>query len=44
MKINTTVKNIIVAVTLGLAGVASWALTDYRAPTIEALVSPSQAG
>ena len=32
----TLLKKIVVAVTLGLAGVASWALTDYRAPTLEA--------
>lgn len=32
----TIIKNLVIAATLGLAGVASWALTDYRAPTIEA--------
>jgi len=33
----TIVKNAIVALTLGLAGVASWALTtDFAAPTLQA--------
>ncbi len=30
------VKNLVIAATLGMAGFASWALTEYRAPTIEA--------
>ena len=38
------VKNVIVAATMGLAGFASWALTDFRAPTIEAAVTQSQQG
>lgn len=32
-------KNLIVTATLGLAAVASWAITDYREPTIEAAVA-----
>ncbi len=40
----TLVKNLIVAATLGLAAVASWALTDYRAPLIEASLVASQPG
>ncbi len=33
------VKNIIIAATLGLAAFASWAMTDFREPTIEAAIS-----
>jgi hypothetical protein len=36
-------KNIIVAITLGVAGVASWALTELRTPSLEAQVAPFQA-
>jgi hypothetical protein len=46
MKIDsrTVVKNVIVAVTLGLAGVASWAVTQMHTPTLEAQVTLTQAG
>ena len=33
------VKNVIIAATLGLAAFASWAMTDFREPTIEAAIS-----
>jgi hypothetical protein len=33
------IKNVIIAATLGLAAFASWAMTDFRAPTIEAAIS-----
>ena len=33
------VKNIIIAATLGLAAFASWAMTDFREPAIEAAIS-----
>ena len=32
----TFVKNLVVAATLGLAAIATWAVTDTRAPMIEA--------
>lgn len=33
------VKNVIIAATLGLAAFASWAMTDFREPAIEAAIS-----
>ena len=33
------IKNILVAATMGLAAFASWAVTDFPAPAIEAAVS-----
>ncbi|MEZ0309010.1 MAG: hypothetical protein ACAH21_13885, partial [Ramlibacter sp.] len=39
-----TVKNVVIGVTLSLAGLASWALTDYRAPIIESAAAHSQPG
>lgn len=38
------VKNLVVAATIGLAAIASWAFTDFRAPQIEVAVAPSQEG
>jgi hypothetical protein len=35
----TIVKNLVIAATLGMAGFASWALTDYREPAIEAAIT-----
>lgn len=37
-------KNLIVTATLGLAAVASWAITDYREPSIEAAAAAVQQG
>ena len=37
-------KNLIVAATIGLAAFASWAFTDFRAPTIEVASAVSQQG
>ena len=37
-------KNLIVVTTLGLAAVASWAITDYREPTIEAAAAAAPRG
>jgi len=39
-----TVKNLVVAVTLSLAALVSWAFTDYRAPIIEVAAAQSQQG
>lgn len=36
------VKNLVVAATIGLAGVASWAFTDFRVPQIEVAAAASQ--
>jgi hypothetical protein len=33
------VKNVVVAITLGVAAVATWAVTQSNAPTIEAAAS-----
>lgn len=38
------VKNVVVAITLGLAAVASWSLTSYPAPTLEAGTGVVQQG
>jgi hypothetical protein len=46
MKIDSraVLKKVIVAVTLGLAGVASWAVTQMHTPTFAAQVTLTQAG
>ena len=45
MKSSTNIaKNIIIAVTLGLAAVASWAMTDFPVPSIEASISQTSQG
>ena len=36
---NQIIKNILVAVTMGLAAFATWAVTDFPAPTIEVAVN-----
>lgn len=40
----TWIKNIVVAAALGLAAVATWAVTGSPEPSIEASVSASQEG
>ena len=38
------VKNVIVAITLGVAAIATWAVTQTNVPTIEASTTASQKG
>jgi len=38
------VKNLVVALTLGVAAVATWAVTQSSAPTIEAATSQARSG
>jgi hypothetical protein len=38
----TVIKNTVVAATIGLAAVASWAFTEFRAPVIEVAITQSQ--
>jgi len=40
----TLVKNMVVAATLGLAAIATWAVTDTRAPAIEAATEVTRQG
>jgi len=40
----TIVKNVIVAATLAVAALATWAVTDSHAPTIDAAASQVQNG
>ena len=32
----TIIKNVVVAITIGVAGIATWAATDARAPNLQA--------
>lgn len=38
------IKNLVIAAMMGLAGFASWALTDMRHPTIDIAAAQSQQG
>lgn len=38
------IKNLVIASVIGLAGFASWALTDMRHPTIDIASAQSQQG
>ncbi len=40
----TIIKNAVVAATIGLGAFASWAFTEFRAPTIEIAAGSSQQG
>ncbi|HYF18527.1 MAG TPA: hypothetical protein VEA40_11730 [Ramlibacter sp.] len=40
----TLIKNMVVAATLGLAAIATWAFTDTRPPTIEAATEVARQG
>ena len=42
VRMNTALKNIVVAATLGLAAVATWAVTETPAPIIGASIAVSQ--
>jgi hypothetical protein len=44
MKSRAIVKNLVVAVTLGIAAIATWAVTQSSAPAIEAVTSQVRNG
>ncbi|MBG9390374.1 hypothetical protein [Caenimonas aquaedulcis] len=41
---STIARQIVIAATLGLAAIASWAMTDFRAPAIEASITQVSPG
>jgi hypothetical protein len=44
MKYSNIAKNLLVAITLGVAAVASWAMTDFPVPAIETAMTQTTAG